>query len=359
MPTPMDALRGRRVLLGPVENVSWQATLRYTAKVLALALAYFAAAKAGLLLAYENSSVTAVWAPTGISLAAPSSCGAAACGRASPSGPCWPTAGPAFPSSPCWGSRPATRWRRSSARACCGSPASGRRSNVRATCSAPAALAAVLSTMVSATVGVASLYAGDSISASALASGWRTWWVGDLVGDLLIAPLILVFAEQIPARPRPGRLIEGAALLAALVGASYLVFSSDSTRAFVLVPLMTWVALRFRQRGVVVGSLVVAAIADAFTANGMGPFVESTPEASLLVSQTFVGIGAPPWPHCWWRRLRPNERGRGHAQAGARHARGPGSRSGRRSSREARLRWRRCSRSPSWAPGSGISRRTR
>jgi PAS domain-containing protein len=55
---------------------------------------------------------------------------------------------------------------------------------------------------------------------------------------------------------------------------------------------MTWVALRFRQRGVVVGSLVVAAIADAFTANGIGPFVESTPHASLMVSQTFVGITA-------------------------------------------------------------------
>ena len=55
---------------------------------------------------------------------------------------------------------------------------------------------------------------------------------------------------------------------------------------------MTWVALRFRQRGVVVGSLVVAAIADAFTANGMGPFVESTPHASLFVYQTFVGITA-------------------------------------------------------------------
>src|SRR5215210_5658821 len=65
----MDSLRGRAGLIMPVD-LSRQGTLRYTAKVLALALAYFAAAKAGLLLAYENSSVTAVWAPTGISLAA-------------------------------------------------------------------------------------------------------------------------------------------------------------------------------------------------------------------------------------------------------------------------------------------------
>src|SRR6476661_3416500 len=37
---------------------------------LAVAAAYYGAAKFGLALAYENSSVTAVWPPTGIALAA-------------------------------------------------------------------------------------------------------------------------------------------------------------------------------------------------------------------------------------------------------------------------------------------------
>src|SRR2546429_819728 len=50
--------------------VSRPAALTYGAKVLGLGLVYFAAAKAGLALAYENSSVTAVWPPTGIALAA-------------------------------------------------------------------------------------------------------------------------------------------------------------------------------------------------------------------------------------------------------------------------------------------------
>ena len=42
---------------------------RHLAKIVLVALVYVAAAKAGLVLAYENSSVTAVWAPTGIALA--------------------------------------------------------------------------------------------------------------------------------------------------------------------------------------------------------------------------------------------------------------------------------------------------
>ena len=88
---------------------------------------------------------------------------------------------------------------------------------------------------------------------------------------------------------------------------------------------MTWVALRFRQRGVVVGSLVVAAIADAFTTNGMGPFVESTPHASLMVSQTFVGVTALA-SLLVAAITSEREQGRGDAQARPRHARGPGSR---------------------------------
>src|SRR5436309_14282770 len=49
-------------------SAAWPA--RRVVAILALAAVYYAAAKFGLALAYENSSVTAVWPPTGIALAA-------------------------------------------------------------------------------------------------------------------------------------------------------------------------------------------------------------------------------------------------------------------------------------------------
>src|SRR6059058_1532844 len=49
-------------------SASWPA--RRLVAILALAAVYYGAAKFGLALAYENSSVTAVWPPTGIALAA-------------------------------------------------------------------------------------------------------------------------------------------------------------------------------------------------------------------------------------------------------------------------------------------------
>ena len=43
---------------------------RYVAMVLCLAAVYYGAAELGLSLAFETPSVSAVWAPTGIALAA-------------------------------------------------------------------------------------------------------------------------------------------------------------------------------------------------------------------------------------------------------------------------------------------------
>ena len=55
-------------------------------------------------------------------------------------------------------------------------------------------LAATLSTMVSATFGTISLGLGGILAAGDLTSAWWLWWLGDMTGDLLIAPAILVLA---------------------------------------------------------------------------------------------------------------------------------------------------------------------
>ena len=66
------------------------------------------------------------------------------------------------------------------------------------------ALAALVSTMVSATIGVASLYVGDRLPAEEIASTWRTWWLGDMGGDLLVAPVLLLAASSLEPRLAPG-----------------------------------------------------------------------------------------------------------------------------------------------------------
>src|SRR5689334_14905468 len=55
---------------------------------------------------------------------------------------------------------------------------------------------ALASTTVGATVGVLSLAAGGILAPGSGAETWRAWWVGDALGDLVVAPLLLVWATK-------------------------------------------------------------------------------------------------------------------------------------------------------------------
>jgi anti-anti-sigma factor len=150
---------------------------------------------------------------------------------------------------------------------------------------------AVLSTTVSATIGVASLLIGDATTWDHAASVWRTWWLGDMGGDLIVAPVLLVAATHYrQLATLPGRGDEAIALTLLLTGSSIFVFTRPTSVAYALFPLLIWAALRFWQPGAALGSFIVATVAVAFTANGEGPYAMSGPDDRLLLAQTFVSV---------------------------------------------------------------------
>jgi integral membrane sensor domain MASE1 len=59
-------------------------------------------------------------------------------------------------------------------------------------------LAAMISTMVSATCGVTSLTLGGFARGADYGAIWLTWWLGDAVGDLVVAPLLILWAVSTP-----------------------------------------------------------------------------------------------------------------------------------------------------------------
>ena len=59
-------------------------------------------------------------------------------------------------------------------------------------------LAAVGSTALAATIGVGSLIAGGEVSVDEFGSVWRVWWLGDMGGDLLVAPLLMAAVAYWP-----------------------------------------------------------------------------------------------------------------------------------------------------------------
>jgi integral membrane sensor domain MASE1 len=262
----------------------------YATKVAALAAVYYGAAKLGLELAFAAPSVTAIWAPTGIALAALLIWGYRL----------WPGVALGAFLANIWTGVPVYSVLGitvgNTLEALAGAyllrefgdfrPSLERVRDVIAL----ALLGGVASTTVSASIGVTSLLLGDQVASGEYGAVWRTWWLGDMGGDLVVAPALLVAATHWPFKRAPGRLLEAASLAVLVLAISALAFSRSGVLIYLVFPPLIWAALRFWQPGAVGATLLVASVAIPLTENDIGPFSGYTPDDRLLLAQTFIGI---------------------------------------------------------------------
>jgi signal transduction histidine kinase len=160
-------------------------------------------------------------------------------------------------------------------------------------------IAGLLSTLFSATIGVASLHLGGIVPAERVPATWSAWWLGDLIGILLVAPALLTLAATrrswMEAADRAGPSFEAfvlASSTAAVAAALFGPFNSGLHSMVYLFPFLSWAALRFGPRGASLTTLLVSGIAIWGTATGHGPFVRESLVTSLLPLQSFMAVVA-------------------------------------------------------------------
>jgi signal transduction histidine kinase/CheY-like chemotaxis protein len=275
---------------------------RYAKDLIALLLltaVYFCAGKLGLSVAFLHRSATAVWPPTGLALAAVLLLGyrvwpAILVGAFLVN---WTIPQPPLPSlfiaigntlEALLGAMLARRFAG-------GARAFWETANIfRFVC-----LAAIPSTAASATIGLISLSASGLLPQGNHFAVWLTWWMGDFVSDLLVAPLLLLWLT--PPRPRfgRGRFLEGAVMLLAVwvfcrvtFGGGWLHGVRDYPLEYMVIPLLLWAAFRFGQRGAITAACVMSAAAIWGTLKGRGPFAVGNANDSLLLLQSFMGVTA-------------------------------------------------------------------
>jgi signal transduction histidine kinase/CheY-like chemotaxis protein len=154
-------------------------------------------------------------------------------------------------------------------------------------------LAAIGSTVFSATIGVTSLTLAGVVAGDRVPRTWAAWWLGDAIGVLIAAPLLLTWLPTRDFAGKPSRRIEAVALAVTLLVATATVF--EATRggmASLLAPLLVWAAIRFEQRGAALAMFCVAVVAIWGTARGHGPFVRDTVESGLFDLQAFMAVSA-------------------------------------------------------------------
>ena len=149
---------------------------------------------------------------------------------------------------------------------------------------------AAVGTAISASVGVLSLRLGNVIGAHEAGEVWRTWWLSDTSGALVVTPLILTWVAHGTRRLPRGELLEGLAMLAVLVALAEIPSQRDVP--YVVFPVLIWAALRLGTRWAATGIVVVSALTVWNTAHNAGPFVRQSITDSLLASQLFLAIAA-------------------------------------------------------------------
>jgi len=152
--------------------------------------------------------------------------------------------------------------------------------------------------LAAACIGVGSLCATGVLPAANFATAALTWWVGDAVGVLIAAPLVVAVGTASAWAPvGTWRFLAGlaapAVLLCACLGlmlASSELAGSGVTLVLIAVPVLVWIAFRLDRAVLMVGVAVVTGVAAWATSRGMGPFVTGANVSPLLDLQLFNAV---------------------------------------------------------------------
>jgi PAS domain S-box-containing protein len=107
---------------------------------------------------------------------------------------------------------------------------------------------------------------------------WRTWFLSDGVGIVVVAPFVVALGQLWRESPRRGELIEGGAVLGLLVLTSMYIVSRPTTSwiAFspgaLVLPMLLWLAARCPPTLTIAGAFVVSSAAICATIFGLGRF---------------------------------------------------------------------------------------
>ena len=150
-----------------------------------------------------------------------------------------------------------------------------------------------VATAISASVGTTSMVAGGVVDESDAADLWRTWWLGDTSGGLVVIPLMLAWAHDPADAWRRIRTWEGAAVIACVTALTLVVFSTNEPTRFVVFPALIWAAFRFGSPGATLCVAISACAAIGITAHQEdGLFFHQPIDESTLSTQLYIWVAA-------------------------------------------------------------------
>lgn len=150
-------------------------------------------------------------------------------------------------------------------------------------------LAAPLGAAAAAGIGATALFLTGALDAWGALQALPTWWAGDMLGLLVVAPVCFSWATR-PRRRDARGVLEVVALVVGTAAAAEVGLLQERSPEFLeqveytylLFPFVVWAAVRFGPRGASLVTLVVGVIAVWHTTRGGGPFLVDSAGGTLF-----------------------------------------------------------------------------
>lgn len=145
--------------------------------------------------------------------------------------------------------------------------------------------------LISATAGTWTLVLTGNLGLGQFWPTWSAWWAGDAMGVLVVTPLLLVLRKA--RMPRDTyRMGEAAALLVTAVVVTIVATRSPLSLLFLVFPLLIWAAVRFQLAGSAPCALLVSVLAISAAIDHAGPFAGHTLLEVMVNLQALNGAAA-------------------------------------------------------------------
>lgn len=160
-------------------------------------------------------------------------------------------------------------------------------------------MAGGVATAISATVGVSSLCLGGVAPWKSFDYLWGTWWLGDMMGALIVAPFLIVWTGSGARKLDRTTWAKTGAVFVLLILSGVVAFwgpfvsatgVSDYPIAFLTLPMVVAATFLAGRRGATAACVICATMAISGTAHGLGPFFRGSTNESLLLLQSYLVV---------------------------------------------------------------------
>lgn len=143
---------------------------------------------------------------------------------------------------------------------------------------------------ITASIGMITLILGKAVAPEQAWHNFQTWWLGDVIGIVLVVPFILSWFMKDTSTKKKFKVSEILLFGLITVLTCYIVFFQHYDLKYIILPLLFWSVYRFGTKTTSLVIIIIALFAIITTVKGIGPFVKDSVNNSILFLDLFLCV---------------------------------------------------------------------